>query len=611
MEGRVGYIPKSLERELKDVLGMNPKAQPNMVGQFINSTQMAGIMDAVIHGNNLVKVVAHAQGVSENEAYELIRRLPYFGRADAMARISDTYKKVLEDSPEIRARKADLAERGLLRTHAHYQEAITRFIEGEGLAGKIGEKLPDSVKASLLSGESKMNKMAEWLYGVYTGSRIILDDAFTEMVKKGRLKDTPENRRKYVEQVGQYNDRLMGPIQRSMRNWGIAPFVVAGRTMNRNARRALTGYVGAESSNFDADLRNRMVGYFGTATAALLPVAWNLAHWGNALGPNSNAPIGTMVLSKKDEYGKNKIVNVFADSFIQRGLNLYGGDYLQGVMTGNAGIESEEKSFDKAVAGRIHPWAGPFPQATTKAFGFDVSTRKRYGYSDDTASDRTTRILSEVNPLLMGSLSDDPGRGALEKEARRTGDESTARALKHVDALSSPFIGISGYREGEGQASPAAQMAHQLVVSGFGQMTKETARKERLKTELRAALKKDPEEGMKKLKETPLEDLSIKQKENILKTLNMTRLQKNIHSNKVTLRNSYEILELAKNSKERKEIGAYVIQKLVNKSKTSEEQPLVDEFKKRTSKYKPEEVAAWVEDYKQLTENGKLPSPEE
>ena len=308
------------------------------VAGLVNKAQMAGPTDAIIHTANVIGAVAVSPG-GANALGEIARRVPGVNFLNAVGRIAYNAGRVIADSPEIRSQLAQLADVGGVRGQAH-----------GGLSGKL-------------------------IAVVDQAARLSLDNLYTSLVDRKVLTDNPLTRHEFASQAGQYQGRLMGRITRMLREGGVAPFVVAGTTMNHNAVRG--GLLGLPP----------VAGATHAATAQMVATAWLGKAIGLfALAPTLNylltgklwgrpyVPIGAIDTGKDDDKGHPIYVDLLKLDLTRRGMRITGLDKtIEGAMSGRKSSNVAADAIRDVVSGVLHPYFGPAAQfASTALTGRDV-----------------------------------------------------------------------------------------------------------------------------------------------------------------------------------------------------------------------------------------------
>lgn len=335
-EERAIYVKKSLVGEVRNVLNTDQRLQQNPVGKVLTAIQLMQIADAATHAHNISVVIAHAQG-SSAAWKDVVRQLPVLGSVDGVARIASVSREVLADTPEIRAEKATMAKQGLLRP-----------------------EFP-------ATGIQKITHAQQFLHHADTAARVIMNRFYDSLVDRGMAPDTDEGRRNYVNQIGQYNGRLMGQLMNKARESWLSPFVVAGRNFNRIGRRILTGNPGFESTTtsgaWKARLTQLLGGVVGTTAAVMM---LNSITTGNPAG-RKGTPLGAWDTGHDGKDGKRLVVDLAQLTGLRRGLNSTGiGPFLESMNMGRDGNATSGQVVSSQLSAAMHPWLGPAPAFISK-----------------------------------------------------------------------------------------------------------------------------------------------------------------------------------------------------------------------------------------------------
>jgi hypothetical protein len=324
------FVPQNLVGEIRGVLGTDMRLKENSVAKVLTNIQLAQLVDLTTHTKNILGTVTSAQGAGP-VWWDLVRRVPGLGSVDAIWRLATTTREVLQDTPEIRAEEAWMAQRGLLRPEFP-STGIQKITRGQAI-----------------------------IHAADSAARITMNRFFNNLVERyPGFPDTEENRRGFVNQVGEYNSRLQGPIMRFMKQWGISPFVTAGRNFNRQGRWRITGNPGLDAGSMNAAIQMRVINLLGTAMLFTLPMLLNHLTTGKMTG-RSGTPIGAWDLGMEpDENGKHKVIDLLAWTGVRRGMRSIGLDtFAQGLLNGDHMNDIIGNGLQDAGNTIIHPWAGP------------------------------------------------------------------------------------------------------------------------------------------------------------------------------------------------------------------------------------------------------------
>lgn len=190
--------------------------------------------------------------------------------------------------------------------------------------------------------------------------RLTMNQLYNELVDAKMTTDTPLGRSRFVEQMGQYNRRLMGKMQREMREMGLSPFIVAGKTFNALALKRITGDPGVKAANPQADKQMRFNSLLGLVTSAVVaPVVGNMMLNGTPTG-RKGTPLGAIDTGKTDSSGKIVYVDPMQLTMARRGAR------ITGLQAGIRGMQNEQEAnviaknaFKDVFQGILHPWTGP------------------------------------------------------------------------------------------------------------------------------------------------------------------------------------------------------------------------------------------------------------
>lgn len=379
------YVRGDISREVRDVLNTDMPLPGNPIAKFLTAIQLAQLTDITAHLKNIHTVLAAAPA-TRSAFTDAVRRLPILGSVDSIGRIVGVTREVMADTPQIRAEQAEMAKLGLIRP----------------------EYPPTGIQ--------KITRGQQFIHKVDTASRIVMNRFFNNLVTAGRVTDTPENRAGFVQQIGEYNRRLMAPLMRAARDSGLSPFIVAGRNFNRQAVRLITGAPGVEASSFAEAGKMRAVNIMsGLVAAATLPALLNVVTTGS-LGGRPGTPIGAWDVGRpEDEKGKHRVIDIMQILGIRRGLRVTGtGAVIEGLREGKSWNDILGQSFEDVKNSVAHPWIGPAP-----GFAYTAMTGRRIdlrggpeppqafnvGGGIKQVGENMRVALEAQNPLLYGVVS--------------------------------------------------------------------------------------------------------------------------------------------------------------------------------------------------------------
>lgn len=375
---QVLWVRKPLESEVRGVLGTRD-LQNSIVGNsarmfvasMVNKLQVAGLADASYHTANVLSAIAASPG-GRNLAEVWARKVPGYNLADAIGRTISEARAVKMDDPAVIDRLSFLAENGMLRAKHD--------------AGPVGS----------------------FIQALDQSARLALDGLYTHMVNSGMAVDTIQDRRRFVNQAGQYNPRLRGPIENIAKSLGASPFIVAGRTFNKLGIRQVTGGSAVKSPTTGKAASVRAMQIAGSIGAGyiVVPALLNLATVGKVTG-RPGVPIGAVDTGEDDKDGRPIYVDLAKWTGLRRGLKLTGANALiEGSRAGLKPSQIADSAVRDMVNSAIHPWAGPPVEAasvamTGRGLGYDLpDLTGPVAPGDSVAAARAKAAVLGVSPLV-------------------------------------------------------------------------------------------------------------------------------------------------------------------------------------------------------------------
>lgn len=325
------WVREDVAPELRQALNVDGgfrKAALIKAANFLNAIQLAGPTDAVWHVANMISSITGSQG-GKNLLTDIARKIPGLNVADALGRVGAAAIRVMRDSPEIQQRISEIAEIGALREPERRGFSLNkRFIAVVDRAG-----------------------------------RLVRDDLYMNLVNRGVTRYSEAGRREFINQIGSYNGRLMSQFQRTLKDFGAAPFVVAGRNFNRMAMRRLTFDPGVKAASPAAWAQMRGVEIFGTvATLIAIPALLNFLISGTPSGP-PGVKIGQIYLGRAKD-GSLIVLDPAQWTGLRRGLRITGAESLiEGLSRGERSERISHNMIRDIIGGISHPWTGPAVQA--------------------------------------------------------------------------------------------------------------------------------------------------------------------------------------------------------------------------------------------------------
>ena len=374
------WVKKNIYPEVRQALNVDGRVGEAAIinaANALNQIQLAGPTDAVWHIANMVGSIAGSQG-GRNLLTDVVRKIPGVNLMDALGRTAASSIKVLRDTPEIQKQIAELAKIGAMRAQ-----------EGKGVV-PLGEK------RALL----RLLHPGNLIQLLDRGGRVVRDDLYKNMVRRGLVADTPANRRLWVNQMGQYNARLMSQLQRYFKEWGFSPFVVAGRNFNKMAMRRMILSQGVKARNPAAAAQMKAVDALGmVATLVVVPSVLNYLLTGNPSG-RDGTKFGQIDTGQDTKDGKHLVIDPGQWSGVRRGLRITGAQGLiEGLREGQRGKRITEQMAKDIVGGAIHPWTGPAVHgASVLATGYSPSGYKESENPKDFGANALA-ALEQLNPI--------------------------------------------------------------------------------------------------------------------------------------------------------------------------------------------------------------------
>jgi hypothetical protein len=482
------WVRNDLAREVRDVLNTDMPLPSNPIAKFLTAIQLAQLTDITAHLKNIHTILASAPATKSIWA-DAVRRLPILGSVDSISRIVGVTKEILADTPAIRSEMAQMAQQGLIRPE-YPSTGIQKLTHGQQL-----------------------------IHNVDTASRVIMNRFFDNLVERGSVANTPENRASFIQQIGEYNRRLMGPLMRAARDSGLSPFVVAGRNFNRQAVRLLTGNPGVEAVSNTEGAKMRAVNITaGLVAATTLPAILNVVTTGS-LGGRPGTPIGAWDLGRpEDEKGKHKIVDLFQILGIRRGLRATGlHSLIEGARSGASANEIIGDAVSDAVSAQAHPWLGPalgFAYQSLTGRRLDLrggpqgSVAQNVGGGGAQYAENVRTALEAQNPLLYALISPVVGAPAGQED-----DSLFTRIRKGVTKGPASAFGVQDVQ------TPAMQLLADKLKAKMAQLGPTAAAAERSATMRELASKMRSGQSAE-------EDMSGAVEEGILRPSDMRAIRK-------------------------------------------------------------------------------------
>ena len=455
------WLQSKLHEETRLLLDTDMHGPKGRLLAGLNQLQIiTNLSDAITHGKNMQAVLATIQGTGAWS--DIVRTIPGFGTGDAMVRLAKVFEEVQKDTPEIRKEIADMAQAGMIR-----QEHSSHL----GFMGVM--------------------PTGRWLYQIDTCARVLMNRFYQNLVDIGRAVDTPMARYDFVNQIGQYNRRLMKRWMQIARDWHIAPFIVAGRNYNRFGRRLMTGYPGVETTGWQAELQMRAVNLMRIGLLGTLPMIANAIITGSPTG-RSGTPLFAVDTGKDDEKGKHIVIDLAQIIGLRRGLRRTGAEaVIEGVRQGHTAGQIFQKAVPDILQAATHPWVGPGVSFIPKAIkGWQLDIRGRMEAQRMPEGDFTTQQLGENFRAAVEAQS--PLLYALARPALQTSGIDQKPDKPYFHELGGTFLKAPYSAFGVKSVYPAQSAAELLgrtyLQSGMPQgMTPDQQRTYEAKVKLRVA----------------------------------------------------------------------------------------------------------------------------
>ena len=378
------WVRSDLLEETRRALRTDLDSPMHPIAQLLNQVQLAQIADPIAHAKNQHTLIANLPALAA-DWQTVLRKMPVLGSGYAVKQVHDVMREITADTPAIRQELSGMARAGLLR------------------------------QPSQAGGISGLLKTHDFLQNTDTATRVIMNRFFTKAVETGIAKDTPDNRARFVAQVGEYNTRLMGDLTARAKQSGFSPFIVAGRAFNQAGRRLLTGNPGFEATSPGAAAQVRGLNILtGVVGAAAIPMMLNLVTTGS-VGGRPGTPLGAWDLGRDEKDGKHTVADLLQLTGLRRGLRATGANALvEGLRAGKSANTIGGDMLSDVSRSFTHPYLGPAVGFVARA-GFGVNPDMRGGPQPTTARNVGGGIaqyleqgrvaLQNQNPLVYSLLA--------------------------------------------------------------------------------------------------------------------------------------------------------------------------------------------------------------
>ena len=326
------YVRGDLAREFRIAANLDSPTRGivlQKVNQAFNYAALQGLTDATAHAANLTSALLSRPGIGGDIIREGIASTGGIG--DFGIAVERMVKKAIDmhnDTPGIKKQLAELSSIGALR---------------QGIHGGV---------------------MGRFLLRYDTTTRLVMDDAYNFLVKKGLAENSETARREFINQVGQYNRRAQGPIMRTLKDLGISPFITAGKTFANLAVKNVTADPGvkATSLNSAAALKGLTASRFaGTIGTIMLTNYLLTQNKGGGIFGRPGTPLLSIDTGKDDKQGKPIIVNAVGKLFgYDRALRSTGiKGFVESKMHGLNNTQAIHSSLRDVINTTVGMVAGP------------------------------------------------------------------------------------------------------------------------------------------------------------------------------------------------------------------------------------------------------------
>lgn len=328
------------------------------LADIANKANLAGPMDAIYHGANVLTKVITTPGLTAKD-------------------FAVNLKNVQQKDGSI---DKDWAE-------------IVRIGAG-GRGGKEKEG----------SGLNPMNYPGWGIDVMDKAARLSANKAYDRLAESKLVDPKDEtNRRNFINQFGQYNREASHKIVQILKDSGLGPFATAAFRFYSAGLQAITLNPGVKAVSYTAALQLRLKMGMRIGSVALAVAAANFARWGNVKG-DDDTPFGAIKVGEKN--GKTQYFDALRLTGFTRGLRASGlSAAIQGLKLGQRPGRIADKAYDDIVHSLIHPAIGPAVSAAWTAatgkdfFGKDVTQDLTGSKPLDrilTAAGRTNAVVGEA-----------------------------------------------------------------------------------------------------------------------------------------------------------------------------------------------------------------------
>lgn len=376
-QNRKLYVNRELAEEYRRAANLDaPQTlgdafQP--VADTVTKLQLAGFTDATVHVSNLFTTLFTRPGIIANTLTESL--LAASGRADIPFVLGKVITKAFADNTK---QMAELSEIGAMR--------------GDYPATGVLKPL---------------NSLVHWADKTM---RLVLDDAYSRMVKEGATTASETGRREFVNQVGQYNKRAQTKFKAFLRDTKIAPFVTAGTTFTTLGAKNMTLSPGVKGSSlgWEAALRAEVAAKWVGSLTLIGAINYMLT---GKLEGRPGTGFGRIDTGRDDESGRPLSIPALDLVGFGRGLRLTGAraviDAKRLDLPTQTALDGAARDIINTVTGPLH---GPIIRTmATGASGYDlaVGVGRKYPVVPPNESQflsDASKAIMDINPIA-GSIA--------------------------------------------------------------------------------------------------------------------------------------------------------------------------------------------------------------
>ena len=285
--GKTLYVKESLQGELNQTLRTAPAAKQVLPIRVINTAALTGIAD------NMWNLMLDAQIPASAPGHIKGRVGNQLGLANNIVGLLKQIKYTIRRPKDYNARALRLAADASWRG-AREGEAWTKdYVLSRLSDAKNPLKIPGIAFEATAGGLSKIAQR------VHEAGRLVLDEAFTNLVNAGLVRNGPTDRREFVNRLGQYAGRAMDRVTEMARDLGIQPFVVAKKKSLAEIGRKVTFSPGTAAASKGKALEMRVGQLMKWLSFAAASGMVNYAYTGSVTG-RPGTPLGNIDTGSND-----------------------------------------------------------------------------------------------------------------------------------------------------------------------------------------------------------------------------------------------------------------------------------------------------------------------